>query len=566
VATTEIDPVGAHPPDPAAAAGVPGGAAAGPTGGRAAPLLSYYSHIGGKDIAGAGWVYTVTSRSLLEDVFTSVSLKRELERDPDPRTPAAQHPYVVGRCAVVEDSDVDNATEAAAAALDEWSQTPLDERIALGRMFRGRLLASMGQLTDLLVAEAHPRRLARWELTGLLQLFSDTNLAWYSQQMHTEFQHGGRRLIVRRQPDGVVCVNPPQNAPAPMAALAVLALMAGNTVVVRAPRSIALSTMYILRELVSPLLAELGAPAGTLNVICGKPRQIIDRWLEHPLVDDILYFGDSEEGLRLERECLARGKKPILELAGNDSVVVWRDADLDFAAEAVTECFYGSGQICMVPNCVIAHPDIADDLLDRIRREAAAIRPGFPDDENVLLSPVRRSERFFALLHQATSQGAELVCGGRRIELDGTPSEAGVFLEPTVVRVDGLASARQLDVVRLETFFPLLPVVVPTPADDRVLLDDVIDFVNSNKYGLRNSLWCRSPEVTERFVRRVRNGGLLKVNDSHIGTVPYLAAQGGTGLTGGAFGEAKYPMLKTSHLQGVSVCDGISPRVAAFET
>jgi acyl-CoA reductase-like NAD-dependent aldehyde dehydrogenase len=533
---------------------------------RSHPLLSYHSFYGGKDVPGSGWVYTVSSRSLLEDVFTSVSLKRALERDPDPHSPAAQHPYVVGRCGVVEDADVDAATEAAAAAFEEWSQVPLADRLKLGSMFRERLVANMDQILNLLVAEAHPRKLARWELSGLLRVFSDPNLAWYEQQMHTEFLHGDRRLIVRRQPDGVVCLNPPQNAPMPMAALAVLVLMAGNTVVVRAPRSIALSTMYTLRELVAPLLAEQGAPPGTLNVICGQPRQVIDRWLAHPLVEDIFYFGGSEEGLRLERECLARGKKPILELAGNDTLVVWRDADLGFAAEAITESFYGSGQICMVPNCVIAHPDIADDLLDRVRREAATIRPGYPDDEDVLLSPVRRSERFFALLRQASDHGATLVCGGRRIELDGTPSEAGVFLEPTVVRVDGLPEARELDVVRTETFFPLLPVVIPAAAPDLVLLDKVIDFVNDNRYGLRNSLWCRSPQISGRFIRRVRNGGLLKVNDSHIGTVPYLAIQGGTGLTGGVFGEANYPMLKTSHLQGVSVCDGISPRIAAFET
>jgi acyl-CoA reductase-like NAD-dependent aldehyde dehydrogenase len=532
---------------------------------RTTPLLSYSSYIGDKDIEGTGWVYTVSSRSLLEDVFTSIKLKRALEKDPDPASPAAQHPYVVGRCAVVADTDVDSATDAAAGAFREWSAVPLADRLELGRLFRERLLAHWDRLMDLLAAEAHPRKLARWELTGLLTLFGDANREWYAQQMHQEFEHGGRRLIVRRQPDGVVCFNPPQNAPASMAALAVLVLMAGNTVVVRAPRSIALSTMYILRELVAPVLAELGAPAGTLNLICGKPRQIIDRWLAHPKVSDIFYFGDSAQGIRFEQECVAHGKKPILELAGNDTLVVWKDADLDHAAEAITEAFYGSGQICMVPNGVLAHPDIADDLLDRVARLAADVRPGFPEDEDVLLSPVRRSERFFSLLKQATDAGARIVCGGRRVELDGTPSEAGVFLEPTVVRVDGPGDPRELDVVRLETFFPLIPVVVPARAADDVLLDRVIDFVNSNAYGLRNSLWSGSPDIVDHFVRRVRNGGLLKINDSHIGTVPYLPTHGGTGLTSGVFGEANYPMLKTSRLQGVSIAQDVSPRAAVFE-
>lgn len=540
---------------------------AGTTAPPAAKLLSYPSYIGGEDFEGTGWVYTVSSKSLLEDVFTSVSLKRALEQDPDPDSPAARHPYVVGRCAVVEDADIDAATEAAAGAVRGWAAVPLAERMQLGRRFREQLLLHEAELLDVLVAEAHPRTLARWELTCLLQVFSDASIRWYQQQMHTEFEHGGRRLIVRRQPDGVVCVNPPQNAPAPSSALAVLALMAGNAVVVRAPRSIALSTMYILRELVVPLLNDLGAPAGTLNVICGKPRQILDRWLEHPLVDDILYFGGSEQGLIFERECVARGKKPILELAGNDGLVVWHDADLDQAAEAITECFFGSGQICMVPNYVVVHPAVAEGLLARVREQVAAIRPGLPDDDGVLLSPVRRSERFFALLQDALGNGAELVCGGRRVELDGTPSDTGVFLEPTVLRVDGLTKARALDVVRHETFFPLLPVIVPRAEardGDEALLDTVIDFVNGNEYGLRNSLWARSADVIDRCVTRIRNGGLLKINDSHIGFLPYLPSHGGTGLTGGAYGEANYPILKTSHLQGVSIGDGTAPRIAAF--
>jgi acyl-CoA reductase-like NAD-dependent aldehyde dehydrogenase len=201
-----------------------------------------------------------------------------------------------------------------------------------------------------------------------------------------------------------------------------------------------------------------------------------------------------------------------------------------------------------------------------IAKAAAEIRPGYPDQPEVLLSPVRRSEKFFTLLRQAMARGAQLVCGGERIELDGTVSETGVFLQPTVLRVDGLAGAREVDAVRHETFFPLLPVVVPEPGSDADLLDLVVDYVNSNEYGLRNSLWCGSDEIVERFVREVSNGGLLKVNDSHIGFLPYLPTHGGTGLTSGVYGEANYPILKTSHQQGVSVARGVSPRDTVFGT
>ncbi|MFE9022707.1 aldehyde dehydrogenase family protein [Streptomyces sp. NPDC007808] len=531
---------------------------------RERPLLSYPLLVAGKDIDGEGWVYTVSGRSLLEDVFTSISLKRSLERDPD--SEAAHHPYVVGRCAVAGEAQIDLATEAAASAAPGWASVPLDRRMRLGHRFREELMRQQDTFLEMLVVESHPMKLARWELSGLLQIFSEESLDWCRRQMHTEIRLGERRLVVRRRPDGVVAFNPPQNAPMSSAALAVLVLMAGNAVVVRAPRSIALSTMWLLREIVAPLLDEAGAPPGTLNVVCGNPKQTLDRWVSSPLVDDIFYIGGSEEGLRFERDCVAHGKKPILELAGNDAIVVWSDADLDWAAEAVTEAFYGSGQICMVPNCVLVHPRVADALLSRVKEQIASIRPGHPEDEDVLLSPVRRSERFFALLRQALDKGARLVTGGRRTELDGTPSDTGVFLQPTVVRIDGLADARSYDLVREETFFPLIPVVVPEPAPDAQLLDSFIDFVNANPYGLRNSLWARSDRVIDEFVGRVGNGGLLKVNDSHIGFVPCLPSHGGTGLTGGAFGEANYPMLRTSHLQGVSIAGGISPHRAVFGT
>src|SRR4051812_10893511 len=94
------------------------------SGDRDKPLRSYRLHIAGKDVEGAGWAYTVSSRSLLEDVFTSVSLKRTLEQDPD--SDAARHRYVVGRCSVATDADIESALEAAAAAAPNWAAVPLE--------------------------------------------------------------------------------------------------------------------------------------------------------------------------------------------------------------------------------------------------------------------------------------------------------------------------------------------------------------------------------------------------------------------------------------------------------
>lgn len=525
--------------------------------------LTYSSHVGGRDIDSGRYVYTVSTRAVLDDVFGSLTLKRRLEQGSE----EAPDGSVVGRCAVADAETADAALEAAAGAAPLWAATPLATRMRLGRLIRERIHANHEDLVDVLVAEGSPVLLARWQVAGLLELFSEETLSYCAEQLHREVRQGNRRLSVRRVPDGVVCVHPPQNAPAASALFGITPLLAGNTVVVRAPRSAPLGVMYALRELVVPALAEVGAPDGTLNMFCARPGPVLRSWVESPLVADIFYTGDVERGLELERECVARGKKPILELAGNDCVVVWADADLDAAVEALTECFYGSGQICMVPNQVVAHPAIAEELLAKLATAAEDIRPGYPDDPTVLLSPVLRSERFFAFVRDALDRGATLVHGGRRLEVDGSVSDTGPFLEPTVLRVDGLATCREIDAVRLETFFPLLPVIVPEEGPD--LLDRVLAHVNSNPYGLRNSLWAGDDSgigsVIDEFVARTTNGGVLKVNDSHIGFLPFLPTHGGTGLTGGAFGEANYPMLRTSHLQGVSIATGIRPRDAIFD-
>ncbi|MFD0381521.1 aldehyde dehydrogenase family protein [Streptomyces stramineus] len=161
---------------------------------------------------------------------------------------------------------------------------------------------------------------------------------------------------------------------------------------------------------------------------------------------------------------------------------------------------------------------------------------------------------------EAVEHGATVVTGGLGMQIDGTRDSAGFFLEPTVIRVDGLRDARESDVVKHETFFPLLPIVVPEQADDETLFDRFVEFVNTNLYGLRNSLWARDASVIDRFVSETVKGGLLKVNDSHVAFTAPLPSHGGTGLTGGVFGEANYPVLRTTHLQGVSIVMGDAPR------
>jgi acyl-CoA reductase-like NAD-dependent aldehyde dehydrogenase len=526
-------------------------------------MHSYSSYIAGSDVPSEAWVYTVRASALLDDFLPSLKLKRALERGT--RDDGDSFPAVAARCALTSEDDLQEALVRAKEAAPQWGAFPLDTRMRLAERVHAEVLRRREDFLEVLVAEGHPRRLAEWEIAGVLQGTSPDTLAWWRKQMREEHRIGPRRLVLVRKPDGVVVLSPPQNAAASNSMLGLPVLVAGNSLVVKAPRSSPYGVMFAWREIVAPILEDLGAPPGTLSLVCGTPQKILAQWLDSPLVDDIFFFGGSERGIQIGMDAAARGKKAVLELAGNDGCVVWKDADLDLAAEALTESFFGSGQICMVPKYAVVHPEIADRLLARLASLAAKIRPGYPEDPDVLLSPVLRTDEYFGYLNEATAAGARVLTGGHRVEIDGTVSDTGPFVAPTVLRVDGLAGARDLAAVREETFFPLLPVVVPK-ADDGRLLDDVITFLNDNSYGLRNSLWTTDPEVVEAVATRVHNGGLLKVNDSHIGFVPCLSTHGGTGRTGGPYGELNYPLLRTSHLQGISIAEGVQPRHAVFES
>ncbi|MCE7082336.1 aldehyde dehydrogenase [Streptomyces sp. ST2-7A] len=513
----------------------------------------YPAYIGGRDVTGddARLVHTVTARALIDDTFPSLGLKQDL--DLGVVTPDMAAGRAVGACVVADEAMAEQALKAAAEAAPQWRRVPLADRLKAARMIARRLLEHLDPLVEILVAEGTPRSAAVGMLTGIpFTSWSAQTLEFCAEQMEFRRYDGDREMILRRLPDGVVCINPPQNAATVNALNGLATLIAGNTVVVRAPRGVALSCMYAMREVVAPVLEEIGAPPGTLNAFCGPP--MLDAWLASEHVDDILYFGGSVKGMEFERNAIAAGKKPILELAGNDCCVVWHDADLDTAVQSITQFFLNSGQICNVPNQVIAHPAIADELTDRLVAATREITPGYPEDPGVVLTPVLGADWFYGCLSEALGMGARLVHGGRRLEVDGTPSDTGFFIEPTIVRLDGLTGARALSVVRDETFFPLLPIVVPdagTPDD--ILLDQVVSFVNTNAYGLRNSVWSTENSTIQRFLDDIHNAGTLKINDSHSGFVPFLPNQGGPGLTGGAFGEASHPMLRTTWLQAVSV-------------
>jgi acyl-CoA reductase-like NAD-dependent aldehyde dehydrogenase len=225
-------------------------------------MKSYPLYIGGRDVEGSGWTYVLDASAFLRDPDASFDLKRALELG----TVCEPTEEVIARCAWGGDKENALALESARAAAAQFGSMPVETRKAIMLDFHSEVTARADELIDIMVAEGHPRRLARWELSGVLRNCEPAIADWYQRQFETRFEWEGRQLALVRRPDGVVCINPPQNAGTSSTAFAVMALFAGNAVVVKAPRSCPFGIMFLCREVIAPILESHGAPPGTLNV------------------------------------------------------------------------------------------------------------------------------------------------------------------------------------------------------------------------------------------------------------------------------------------------------------
>jgi acyl-CoA reductase-like NAD-dependent aldehyde dehydrogenase len=175
-------------------------------------MRSYPLLLNGRDDDGTGWTYVPRASEMLADPEGVFASKRRLELG---KSVLSDEPDVmVGRCALGGARENLVALESAAAAAPEFACTSLDWRLGIVKEIALRLSAMSRDFLDVLIAEGHPRRLAEWEIDGCLRGLDPKTLEWLAEQMHQEFETSSHRLILQRKPDGVVCVNPPQNAAA----------------------------------------------------------------------------------------------------------------------------------------------------------------------------------------------------------------------------------------------------------------------------------------------------------------------------------------------------------------
>jgi len=517
--------------------------------------------IGGKNVDTGSYEYYPYASRAAADFKTTRKIIKELKKG---NSPSEYDKYIYAKYCVGDEKTCKDAIKAAHEASKIYKHFSLDKRRKIMGDIHDLLVKHKKEIIELFIIEGHPLKLAEWEFEGMEIGVAKETLDLYKEQVFKKIgRFGNETLYVARKADGVICLNPPKNAPTSNSFVATGVLLAGNTIVVKPPLRNPISAIFVWKNVVNEAVKRNGAPDGVVNIILGNSDKIMEVWLSSPHVNDIFHFGISERGIEIGKKAYLAGKKPILELSGNDLLFVWQDTDIKKAANALMDAFLGSTQICMVPKNAIIHETIFDDFCDEMLRQVKKLKIALPDDPETCLSPVTKISQYFEFLNDAEKKGGKVLYGGHRVDYNGKEDKNGMYIEPTLVRIDNETQGLDMLCIKEENFFPLLPLLkvtsIPTmPEHSGMSRDDIIflkmvDISERNEYGLRISVWANSKQYIDKFIKEIDNSGLLRINSRHVGFSLYIATHGGTKKSGGPFGEMNYICKKSSHLQGISV-------------
>jgi acyl-CoA reductase-like NAD-dependent aldehyde dehydrogenase len=321
---------------------------------------------------------------------------------------------------------------------------------------------------------------------------------------------------VLREPLGVVGQIVPWNFPLMFCSWKMgPALAAGNTVVLKPAGLTPLSSLRI-----AELMAEVGIPAGVVNVVPGKGRVAGEHLAAHPDVRKIAFTGSTATGRRIVELSASNVKRVQLELGGKGANIVFADANIEAAVGgSAFAIFHNQGQACIAGSRLIIHESIADDFVARFVTLAESIRVGDPLDPATEMGPLTSAghrDRVRAYVDIAREDGGEVLTGG--VAPDDPALASGFYLRPTVVRAD--PSSR---VCHEEVFGPF--VTITTFRSD----EEAIRIANDVEYGLGGGLWTRDLSRAHLLARQIRSG-MVWINSYK--RVNPGSPFGGTGLSG----------------------------------